>query len=130
MAVAYVGANAAGVMSLDVAAGVDVVAYSAYGLVIQRAAARAAGQSLGWLPGALPALAVPAAVLLGAATVADRLWPGADLASLVAHAAFEAALFGATWAVLAALRLRSEALVAGDARTIAGRFLGRLRPGA
>ncbi len=108
MAGAYLAAGANGMMSLQVAAGVDVVAYFAYGIAMQEAARRVASQPAGPLLRLMPIYLLPAIELLAGAAVADALVPRLDAIGVVLHAGLQGGLFGLTWASLAGLRLRAH----------------------
>jgi O-antigen/teichoic acid export membrane protein len=114
MAGAYFVAGAGGMMSLQVAAGVDAAAYLASGIVMQVAAYRVAGQPAGPLVRLMPIYLIPTIELLGGAVVVDTLVPRLDATGVVLNAALQAGLFGVTWAALAWLHLRAHPESRGD----------------
>ena len=108
MASAYVLAAATGVMSLQVAAGVDVVGYLGFGIVMQVAAHRAGEQPAGQLLRFIPMLVLPMIELLVGAGVADALVPRTDRTGVLLHAGLQAVFFAVTWSSLAWLHLRAH----------------------
>jgi len=129
MAGAYVAAAATGTMSLQVAAGVDIVAYLGYGIVMQVAAYRLAGQPTSQLLSLMPMYVLPTIELLVGAVVADTLVPRLDPTGVLLHAGLQAGLFGVTWAALAWLHLRTHRESRGDLLMVTeliGRAVGRI----
>jgi O-antigen/teichoic acid export membrane protein len=130
MACVYVAAGASGTMSLQVAAGVDVLGYVVYGVVMQVAAHRVAGQPVRQLLPLMPMFAIPMIELLVGAAVADALVPRGNPVGVILHASLQAVLFGATWVVLAFIYLRAHEESRRDLHmvtTLIGRALERLR---
>jgi O-antigen/teichoic acid export membrane protein len=117
---AYVVAGATGKMSLQVAAGVDVIVYLGYGIVMQAAAYRVAGQPTSHLLPLMPLFLVPTIELLGGAALADALVPGQDPITALLRSGLQAGLFGVTWAALAWLHLRRHAESRGDLLMVTG----------
>jgi len=129
MAGAYVAAAATGTMSLQVAAGVDIVAYLGYGIVMQVAAYRLAGQPTSQLLSLMPMYVLPTIELLVGAVVADTLVPRLDPTGVLLHAGLQAGLFGVTWAALVWLHLRTHRESRGDLLMVTeliGRAVGRI----
>jgi O-antigen/teichoic acid export membrane protein len=120
MAGAYVAAAATGTMSLEVAAGVDVAAYLGYGIVMQVAAYRLAGQPTSQLLPLMPMYVLPTIELLVGAVAADALVPRLDPAGVLLNAGLQAGLFGVTWAALAWLYLRAHSESRGDVLMVTG----------
>lgn len=120
MAGAYLVAGASGMMSLQVAAGVDVVAYLGYGAVMQVAAYRVAGQPPSQLLPLMSLFVLPTIELLGGAALADALVPQLDPTGVLLHAGLQAGLFGVTWAALAWLHLRAHPESRGDLLMVTG----------
>jgi O-antigen/teichoic acid export membrane protein len=120
MAGAYVAAAATGTMSLQVAAGVDIVAYLGYGIVMQVAAYRLAGQPTSQLLSLMPMYVLPTIELLVGAVAADALVPRLDPAGVLLNAGLQAGLFGVTWAALAWLYLRAHSESRGDVLMVTG----------
>jgi len=120
MAGAYLAAAAGGLMSLRVAAGVDVAGYFGYGIVMQVAAHRVAGQPTRQLLLLIPMLVLPAIELLVGAVVADALVPRLETTGVLLNAGLQAGLFSVTWAALAWLHLRANHESRGDMLMVAG----------
>ena len=128
MACAYLVSAASSMMTLKVVAGVDAAAYLAYGIVMQVAACRVAGQPAGLLLCLMPIYLLPMIELLGGAVVADILIPRLDPAAVLFHAGVQAALFGVTWAALSWLYLRAHPESRGDMLMAIG-LMGRAARG-
>jgi O-antigen/teichoic acid export membrane protein len=130
MALAYLAAGASGAMSLEVAAGVDIAAYFASGIVTQVAAYRVARQPASRLLPLMPLYLLPAMELLVGAAVADTLMPRLSLVGVLLNAGLQACLFGVTWAVLVWFYLRARPESRADIRMVTelvARAGGRLR---
>ena len=108
MAFAYVVVGTSGLMSLEVAAGVDAAAYLVYGVVMEVAAHLVAGQPVGQVWRLMPIYVLPTIELLVGAVVADSLISRLDPTSVLLHAGVQAGLFIVTWAALAWLHLRAH----------------------
>ncbi len=124
MASVYLVAAASGRMSLEVAAGVDAVGYLGFGVVMQVAAYRAAGQPASQLLRFVPMLVLPMLELLVAAVVADIVVPRLDPTGVILRAGIQAALFSVTWATLAWIYLRAHHDSRGDLLMVTG-LIGR-----
>jgi len=124
MACTYLVAGASGMMSLQVAAGVDAAAYLGFGIVMQVAAHRVAGQPVRQLLRLMPIFVLPTIELLVGAVVADALVPRLDPTGVVLHAGLQAGLFGVTWAALAWLHLRADRESRADLLMVTG-LIGR-----
>ena len=114
MGCAYVLAGATGMMSLQVAAGVDVAGYLGYGIAMQVAAYRVAGQPTSQLVPLMPMYVLPTIELLVGAAVADTLVPRLDPIGVLLNAGLQAGLFCMTWATVLWLHLRAHRESRGD----------------
>ena len=130
MAIAYLAAGASGTMSLDVAAGVDIAAYLACGIVIQVTAYRVARQPTSQLLSYMPLFLITAIELLGGAILADVFFPRSNAPGVILNVGLQAALFCLTWAPLVWLYLRTHSESRSDMLMVAeliGRAARRVR---
>lgn len=114
MGFAYFVAGASGRMSLQVAAGVDAAGYFGFGIIVQVAAYRVAGQATRQLLSLIPVFLVSTMELLLGGALADSWIPRLDPASVLLHAGLQAGLFAATWSILAWFYLRAHHQTRGD----------------
>jgi O-antigen/teichoic acid export membrane protein len=134
MSVAYLIAAANGIMSLEVASGVDAAAYICYGIVVHVAARHVAGQPLRLLLRLMPVYLLPMTELLVGAAVVDAMVPRANPTGVLLNAGLQSAFFVLTWAGLAQLYLRDSPESRGDLlvvvdvmRTAVGRIYAAVR---
>ena len=127
MAMSYGLAAIMGLMSIETAALVDLVAYSIYGMALQVAASKAGGSPIDWLARLLALIAVPLMTLTAAALAWDARVVDPGLVSAAEGACVQAVVFVVTWAALARWYVASRPSLAGDLRTVAGEVLHRLR---
>lgn len=128
MTLAYLVAGASHMMSLEVAAGVDIAAYLASGIMMQVAAYRVAKQPTRQLLPFMPLFVLSAMELLMGAAVTDSLIPRLDPAGVLLNAGIQAGLFWVTWAVLVWIYLRARPESRTDIRMVTelvGRAAGR-----
>jgi O-antigen/teichoic acid export membrane protein len=127
MASVYGISAAAGAMSLDAAALVDMVAYSLYGVILQVVAARAAGGGTAWLVRPLIVIAVPLLSLTATAIAWDTQVARPGLGPILVGTALQTVAFGLPWIILARSYLRNRPTEANDLRSLLANVLHRLR---
>jgi O-antigen/teichoic acid export membrane protein len=123
MALAYLVVGASGAMTIQIAAGIDALAYLLFGLAAQAVARRVSGRAVTGLLRLIPTYLFPMAALVVGSIAADALVPRGTLAGGVIHAGLQAGLFAVVWASVARIYLvhdpearRDLALVTGVLR--------------
>lgn len=129
MVIAYVGAHLWGRLTIDVAAGVDVVVYALYGVAAQYVGTRSVPAPKAWLPGIVATAYVPMLALLGGAWAADQLLPPVDAPALAAGLVLQAVLFVLVWAAMASRFVRSNEVVRADLGSMVDVVTTRIRQG-